>query len=225
MGTTTTLEQVMTFHMTSLVTKTEGDEIYEDFVFDRIIMNQKIFGMEMNYDSEDTTTFTGMGEQLAEEMNKVVGTTITVVMDDLGNFKDMDAGNIANNSDISNNLSSGNTHAIYTEEEVKVGDSWETDIKPLNDSEMKVHMKYTLLKTSRKQVVLAVEGNVSANEIEGQEINLVGTSVGEMIVDRKTGMLVSSVIDQELALELEQGGGKIPATIASTSETNVTKVK
>ena len=225
MGQTTTLDQVMSIQMTSLITGIEGDDIKQDFTFDKIKMNQSIFGMEIVYDSEDSSTFTGMGGQIAAEMNKVIGSTIKVIMDDRGNIKDMDLSSFTDNSDLSNNLSSGNTYAVYPEGKVNVGESWETDIKPLEDSEMKVHMNYTLLKVSRKQAVIGIEGTVSANEIQGQEIRLNGTTVGEMIVDTKTGMLINSVIDLELAMDLDQGGVKIPATIVSTSETNVTKAE
>jgi hypothetical protein len=88
---------------------------------------------------------------------------------------------------------------------------------------MKVHVVYTLLKMTRKQAVIGVEGVLSGNEVEGQEINLSGTTTGEMIVDRKTGMLIQSTIDTEIALDLERGDVKIPATMMSTSETNVKK--
>ena len=225
MGQTTTLDQVMSIQMTSVVSGIEGDDINQDFTFDKIMMNQSIFGMEIKYDSEDSSTFTGMGGQIATEMNKVIGSTIKVIMDDHGNIKDMDVSSFTDNSDLTNNLSSGNTYAVYPEGKINVGDGWETDIKPLEDSEMKVHMNYTLLKLSRKQAVIGIEGTVTANEIQGQEIRLNGTTVGEMIVDTKTGMLISSVIDLEMAMDLEQGGAKIPATIISTSETNVTKAE
>ncbi len=52
-----------------------------------------------------------------------------------------------------------------------------------------------------------------------------GTTVGVMVVDSKTGMLISSVIDLEMALDIDQGGVKIPATMISTSETVVEKIK
>lgn len=224
MGTTATMDQAMGIQMTSLVKKTEGNEIDQDITFDKITMNQKIFGMEINYDSGDSSTFSsGMGAQVAEQMNKVIGATINVVMDNRGNIIDMDASSIADNSDVANSLSSGNTFAVYLEGKIKVGESWETDIEPLEDSEMKVHVKYTLLKISRKQAVISVEGILTANEIEGQEIKMDGTTVGEMIIDRKTGMLISSTIDSDMTLDIDQGGVKIPATIMTTSETNVEK--
>lgn len=225
MGSTTTMNQLMGIQMTALVNNIDGNEISQEYTFDQITMNQKIFGMEINYDSRDSSTFTsGMGAQIAEQMNKIIGSSIKIVIDDHGNFKEVDLSNISDNSDLVDNLGSGNSYAVYPEKKVKVGDSWETDIRPLEKSEMKVHAKYTILKIKRKQVELKVEGTVSANEIEGNEINLSGTTSGVMIVDRKTGMLIQSVIDSEIALDLEKGGNKIPATMMSTSETNVKKL-
>jgi uncharacterized protein DUF6263 len=225
MGNTTTLEQVMTFKMKSVVKKIEGEEIHNEIAFDRIKMNQKIFGMEINYDSDDSSTFnSGMGSQIAAEMNKIVGKPVDFVMDKKGSIKKLDLSNITDNSDLANSLTSGNTYAVYPKDKVKVGDSWESDLEPLEGSEMKVHINYTLLKISRKQVVIGVEGILAGNEIQGEEINLNGTTVGEMIVDRSTGMLITSTIDMEIAVDIEQGGVKIPATILTTSVTNAKKL-
>ena len=223
-GTTTTMNSVMGIQMTSLINNIDGKEITQEITIDRIKMNQQIFGMELNYDSGDSSTFTsGMGDQIGEQMNKIIGATVMIIMDNHGNYKEVDFGSITDNSDLIDNFGSGNSYAVYPEKKVKVGDSWETDIKPLEKSEMKVHVVYTLLKMTRKQAVIGVEGVLSGNEVEGQEINLSGTTTGEMIVDRKTGMLIQSTIDTEIALDLERGDVKIPATMMSTSETNVKK--
>ncbi len=225
MGNTTTLEQVMTFKMISAVKKVEGDNIDSEIKFDRIKMNQKIFGMEVNYDSEDSSTFnSGMGSKIAAEMNRIIGKPVEFVMDNKGNIKKLDISSITENSDLSNNLTSGNTYAVFPDHKVKVGDSWETDIEPLENSEMLVHMKYTLMKVTRKQAVIGIEGTLEGNEIQGEEINLNGTTVGEMIVDRSTGMLITSTIDMEIAMDIDQAGVKIPATILTTSITNTSKL-
>lgn len=225
MGSTTTMNQLMGIQMASLVNSIDGNEISQEYTFDQITMNQKIFGMELNYDSRDSSTFaSGMGAQIGEQMNKIIGASIKIVIDDHGNFIDADLSNISDNSDLVDNLGSGNSYAIYPDKKIKVGDSWETDIRPLEKSEMKVHAKYTLLKVTRKQAELSFEGIISANEIDGNEINLSGTTSGVMIVDRKTGMLIQSVLDSEIAMDLEKGGNKIPATMMSTSETNVKKL-
>ena len=188
-------------------------------------MNQKIFGMEMNYDSEDSSTFnSGMGAQIAAEMNKVVGKSSQIVMSDKGKIIDLDLSTISDNTDITNNLTSGSTYAVYPDGKTKVGDSWENDIKPMKNSEMKVHVKYTLLKLSKKNAVIGVEGVLTGNEVEGEEVNLSGTTVGEMIVDRATGMLITSTLDLEMEMEMDQRGVKIPASIMTSTITNATKI-
>ncbi len=223
-GTTMTLEQVMTFKMTSVVDGIEDNIIDKSILFDAIKMNQKIFGMEISYDSDDSTTWTGMTAEVAKEMNKIIGKTAKIAMDNKGNIQEMDISELTDNDELTNNLTSGNTYAVYPEGKVSIGDSWETDINPLKDNDMKVHMKYTLLKANRKHAVIGLEGNLSGNEIQGEQINLEGATVGEMTVDVKTGMLITSTLDIELALDIEQRGVKIPANIVSTTTTTATKI-
>ena len=222
-GQTMTLDQDMIFNMVSNVTSTDNDEIAQEIKFEKVVMTQAIFGMELHYNSADSATWTGMGAQIAEEMNKLINKPISYVMDDRGNIKELDISSISENDDLSNNLTSGNTYAVYPEGKIKVGESWETDIEPLKDSDMTVHMKYTLLKASKKQATLGLEGTLKANEINSENMELNGTTVGEMVVDAKTGMLISSKMDIELAVELEQQGMKIPASILSTTVTTCVK--
>ncbi len=225
MGSTMTLNQDMSFQMTSTVKKIEGDEIIKEFTFDKISMIQKIMGMEIVYDSEDSSTWnSGMGAEVANEMNKVIGKPSEIIMDNKGNITDINISSVTDNSELTNNLTSGSTYAVYPDGKIKIGDSWENDIVPLKDSEMKVHVKYTLLKTTRKQAVIGIEGVLTGNEIQGVEMQLSGTTVGEMTVDRATGMLISSTIDLEMAMEMEKDGMKIPTDIMTTSVTSAKKV-
>ena len=68
-----------------------------------------------------------------------------------------------------------------------------------------------------------MEGTIAANSVDDQEVNLQGTQSGEMIVDTKTGWLIKSSIDQELTLDIEQGGQKFPATISGTTTSTSAK--
>jgi len=224
MGTTMTMESEMLIEMTSVVNSIENEQFDQDLIFDRIAMNQKVMGMEINYDSDDSSTYnSGMGAQIGAEMNKIIGESIKMVMNNQGEIIDLDISNVTS-TDISSNITSGNMFTVYPDGKVKVGDSWETDIEPLEDSEMKMHIKYTLLKLSRKNATISVEGTITANVIEGQEINMEGSTVGEMIVNVKTGMLINSTIDMEMEMDIEQGGVKFPASMMSTSVTKVDKV-
>jgi len=85
-------------------------------------------------------------------------------------------------------------------------------------------MKYTLLKVNRKEALIGLEGILKGNVIDGKEINLEGTTVGEMTINVKTGMLITSTMDIELAVDLEQQGMKVPANIMSTTVTTAEKI-
>jgi len=65
---------------------------------------------------------------------------------------------------------------------------------------------------------------LKGNVIDGKEINLEGTTVGEMTINVKTGMLITSTMDIELAVDLEQQGMKVPANIMSTTVTTAEKI-
>ncbi len=222
-GQTMTLEQELMFDMLTTVVEIKEGNIKQEVIFEKINMRQAIFGMEIIYDSEDESTWTGMGEQIAKQFNTYIGQTISYVIDEKGNFKDMDLGTIADSDELTSNLKSGNSYAVYPEGKVRVGDSWDTDIEPMKDNDMKVHMKYTLLKANKKQAIIAVEGKISASNLSAESMTLDGNTSGEMIVDMKTGMLIQSDMEMEFIMEMEKDGVKFPATISSSSVTTTEK--
>jgi hypothetical protein len=166
-----------------------------------------------------------MVAKIAEAMGGMIGASYTMVMDHKVHVKEIDASAFSQNDDIANNISSGSGYAIYKEGKVKVGDSWDGDVTPLKNSDMKVNMTYTVLKISGKEVTLGINGTIKANNMEDQELNLDGTMSGEMIVSSHTGWLIKSVIDQEIKLDIEQNGQTMPATITGTITTTSEKVK
>ena len=222
-GQTMTLEQVMSFQMGTQVISIADGLITQDLKFDKVSMNQQIFGMELNYNSEDESTWTGMGAQIADQFNKIIGLSINFGMDNKGSIEQIDLSKVKGVDDLTNNLTSGSNYALYPEGKIKVGESWEKNIKPLKGSEMKVFIKYTLLKITKKQVVISLDGTLSGNVVDGTEVKLDGVTEGELIVDINTGMLVNSTMDIDLTIEIEQQGMKIPANIISTSTTTVVK--
>ena len=222
-GQTMTLEQVMSFQMGTQVISIADGLITQDLKFDKVSMNQQIFGMELNYNSEDESTWTGMGAQIADQFNKIIGVSINFGMDNKGNIVEIDLSELKGVDDLTNNLTSGSNFALYPKGDIKVGETLERNIKPLKDSEMRVFMKYTLLKITKKQVIISLDGTLSGNVVDGTEVKLDGTTGGELIVDRNTGMLVNSTMDIDLTIEIEQQGMKIPANIVSTSATTVVK--
>lgn len=223
-GQTMTLDQEMSFTMESTVTDVKDNEITQDIKFQKMAMNQSIFGMEIIYDSEDESTWEGMGAQVAAELNKIIGKSINYVMDDKGKVIDMDVSAINDNSDITNNLQSGNTYAMYPEDKVSVGDTWEAENTPLKNSDMSVHFVYTLVKASNKKATITFKGDISANELAEMPMKIEGTISGQMEVDVKTGMAIETTTDTEMDMEMEKDGMKIPASISTTSTTQATKM-
>jgi hypothetical protein len=223
-GQTMVMNSKIGFEMTGTVNDNASDNINIKTIIDRVTMKQTIFGMEIKYDSKDSLSAENpMAAKIAETFSGLIGSSYTMVMDDKGNVKEIEMSELTNNDDLAQNLSSGSNYAIYPEGKVAVGDSWEKDIEPLKTSDMKYHIKYTVLKIGKKETTLGVEGTIAANSVDDQEVNLQGTQSGEMIVDTQTGWLIESSIDQELTLDIEQGGQKFPATITGTTTSTSAK--
>jgi len=226
-GQTMTLDQVMEFYMTSTISKV-SDSITVDSKIDRVVMNQKIFGMEMKYDSDvPAADQNPMAAKIAEAMGGLINKSYSMVMDNLGNVGKVDVSQITDNEDLANNLGSGANFAVYPENAVSVGDSWEKDIEPIKTSDMKFHAKYTVLKLSSSEAVLQLEGTITANKLDDVDanMNLSGQQKGEITIDVKTGWLIKSEVQQDLKLDIDQDGVKFPATISGLITTTSTKKK
>ena len=222
-GQTMALDQLMNFRMTSKIDEKMGDEYKISTTIDAIKMTQSIFGMQVTYDSEDPNSMQNpMSAKIGEEMNNIIGSDYTMTMDEKGHVTEVDASNLSSD-EVINNISSGSNFAIYKDGSVSVGESWEGDVEPIENSDMKVQMTYTLLKVSGKEATLGLNGSISSNKIEDQELKMNGTMTGEMRVDVNTGWLIESVLNQEIELDIEQNGQKFPATITGTITTTSEK--
>lgn len=225
-GTSMVMDMVVGTSMTSDVVAVEDGQIENSYVIDALKLNQKAFGMEMKYDSEDSSTYSsGPGAQIAAKVGSIIGKSIIMIMDDYGNIDSINMSSITENDEFTQGFKNGSYYAAYPEHKIKVGDSWEVDINPMQDSEMLVHTTYTLVKVKKREAVIKVVGSITGNTVNGEEVKMDGKTEGEMIVNRKTGMQISSTFDVDMSLEMEQQGMKIPATIMGTSTTTVNKVK
>ena len=225
-GQTMTLNQTVEFKILSTIDEVTRDSIEIESKIKRIKTVQSMFGMQLVYDSDDPSTAQNpMIAKIAETMGAMIDKSYSVVMDKRGNMLKVNLKDLVDNDNISNNLSSGMQFGTYPDHKVKIGDSWENEITPLKTSDMKVKMKYTLLKVSGKKATLGIEGTITANNMEGMDMKMDGNQKGEMTVDTETGWLIESKIDQEIKMDIEQNGMKVPATISGTTTTVSTKVK
>ncbi len=224
-GQTVTLSQEMDMETTVTVQSINNDKTFTLVShIDRIRMKQNIFGVEMFYDSQDSSTFSsGMGKKMGEVLNKIIGTTYSMTFDRFGNEIKMNL-NIfisSGNSNMVDNLNQTASYAVFPKKKIQIGDSWETDITPLNNLTMQVHTKYTLLKVKGKKAIIGFESIISSNDKAGgnaSEMNISGMQKGKMTINIKTGWLMKSTNDQEMKLDLNQKGMYIPAEISGTIE-------
>jgi len=119
----------------------------------------------------------------------------------------------------------------YPEKEVKVGDAWTTVTTISSPYELKSNNNYTLIKVENNVGYLTVKSDVTTDgskkmQSNGMEleINLTGKNEGEMQVDMKSGMPVSSNIVQNLSGKMEIMGQEVPISISNTIKTNTTKL-
>ncbi len=224
-GQTMALNQVIEFKLLSTIAKVDHDSIEVESKIKKIKMIQSIFGMQLVYDSDDPASAQNpMVAKIAETMGAMIDKSYSVVMDKRGNILKVNMSELVENDNLSNNLSSGMQFGTYPAHKVKIGDSWEKEISPLKTSDMKVKMKYTLVKISGKKATLGVDGMITANTIEGTDMKMTGTQKGEMIVNTETGWLIESKIDQDIQMDIDQNGVKVPATISGTTTTVANKL-
>ncbi len=224
-GQTITMNQVITSDISTAVKSASSDSLVTSNTLDKMTMEQTVFGQKLKYDSSDPTTYaSGRGKQIGDAMNKVIGKTYDVHMDREGNIGLYDLSNLLKNGgQVASNIKSGNSYIIFPKHKVKVGDSWQADIKPMKTDNMQIHMKYTLKKVSGKKATIAIDGTITANKISGQDINLSGTQTGEAVVNIKTGWPVSSHMTQDIKMKVEKNGMEIPMEISSTINTTSEK--
>ena len=217
-GQTISINQIVTSDISTVVSDITPTEIKTTNTLDKMTMKQNMFGQELKYDSSDPSTFaSGRGKLLGDALNKLIGKPYGITMDHLGNISSYDwSALLKGNGKISGNIKSGNNYVIFPDHKVKVGDSWEADIKPMKTDNMKIHIKYTLKKLSGKKATIGLDGTITANNIAGQNVDLSGTWTGEAVVNTKTGWTTASHISQDIKMKEERNGMEIPVTISST---------
>jgi hypothetical protein len=219
-GQTMAMDNSFSFYMTQEISEVTADSIRIEGKINRTVTEASIFGMTVTYDSDDpASTQNPMSAKMGEEFMKILNKPFSMSMDHRGNMGNMDISNLSDNDEIAKNINSGSQFAVYPKGKITIGDSWTKQIMPVEGSDMKFDATYTLLKLSGKQATIGIEGTITSNTMDGEEMKIDGTMKGEMLVDVKTGWLIESTLNQELQLDLEQNGAQFPATITGTTVT------
>jgi len=224
-GQTISMNQVITTDIATVISAVTSKEIKVTNTVEKLAMKQTMFGQVLNYDSSDPATFaSGRGKQIGDALRNIIKKPYGITMDHFGNISSYDlSALLKGNNKIAGNIKSGNNYVVFPDHKVRVGDSWEADIKPMKTDNMKIHLKYTLKKLSGKKATIGIEGTITASKAEGQTINLSGTQSGEVVVDTKTGWTISTHLTQDIKMKVEKNGMEIPMDISSTITSTVEK--
>jgi hypothetical protein len=223
-GQSMVINQDMDFEFGYSVSDVVADSFDLHTTINAIKMNQSVMGMEIKYDSKDTSTYNNamVGTKISDQMNKLIGQEIISTTSVDGNVGTIDLGDLDKDNEVAGNMKSSFSQAVYPNHKVKIGESWENDITTSGIAEMSMHITYTLAKATRKQAFIEVKGTIDSPDATTK---LKGTISGEMIVDRKTGWVTHSTFDQDFEMQMEQQGMSFPATISGTYEIDSQKVK
>lgn len=223
-GQSMVINQDMNFEFGYAVSDVTADSFNLHTTINAIKMDQTVMGMEIKYDSKDTSTYNNpmVGTKISDQMNSLINKEIVTTTSVDGNVGTIDLGDMGSDNEVASNMKSSFSQAVYPDHKVKVGDSWENDITTSGIAEMNMHLTYTLTKATRKQAFIDVKGTIESPDATAQ---LKGTISGEMIVDRKTGWVIHSTFDQDFEMQMERQGMSFPATISGTYEINSAKAK
>lgn len=215
------IHQVMTIEMNTAVESVNDDSFQTSNYIQRFTMVQSLMGQEFKFDSSDSTTYaSGRGKAMGESINKTIGKKFMKTIDNKGNEINENSNELKDvNSVLDQNNSGNNFNIIFPEDKISVGDTWEADIKPVKDNGVKVHMKYTLKKVSGKMAEITLEGTLSSDqkgENSGQNVAMKGIQSGTAKVDLNTGWTLSMTMEQELKMNIERAGMKMPMDVNST---------
>jgi hypothetical protein len=216
-GQSMTITQKMDFEFDYTILDAQADSFDQQTIIKAIKMNQSVMGMDIVYDSKDSSTYNNsmVGTKISDEMNKLIDVAITTTISNDGNVGKIDLGSIDADNDIAKNMKTSFSQAIYPDHKIKVGDTWTNDITTEGMAKMNMHMTYTLNKFTRKQAFIGVVGTIDSPD---ETTKLKGTLTGEMTVDRKTGWVVYSTFDQDFEMQMEQQGMSFPASISGSYE-------
>ena len=219
------------------------DEVSVDYTYKEIVMTVSIPMMNIHYNSKNPVEKLSEQEQLiAQIFNSLIGKTMNVVIAPNGSVKSISGfeaimEEMQKNMDssvsqqmVSMLLQSFNDEAMknmfeqsfkfYPDKAVKVGDSWNGDFSfVLMGMNSDTKNTYTLKSIKSDVAMLDVVSTFTLKPGAGMEGEILGEQKGEISLNVKTGMLVSSNTTQNIKGKLNIQGSE--ALIDLVSKTKV----
>ncbi len=201
-----------------ILIKDKTDEGYViNLTFNRIQLKQNTLGMELSWDSDTAEDSDPMTKAIGDAILPIMKDTITTEVDKYG----MPLSVLRNVEVSNNNLISGfesGLMIVYSDKTIKLGESWEVDLKPDPISDMVIHTVYTITKIKGNTAEISYEGTISGSEVKGIKMETGGTITGKSTVDIKSGWIIKTSIHQVMESIVEESGMKIPVKTDVFSE-------
>ncbi|HCX99509.1 MAG TPA: hypothetical protein DG754_05150 [Bacteroidales bacterium] len=219
--------------------------------YTRVAINMVAGGMDMAFDSDDESTANPQFSSFGALIGKSINATFTpkgkiIELDGVDAMINELAGdNEAIRTQVEQNLTQsfddekmkqmfGGSFIEYPAKLVKVGTKWTENQTINNQFTLNVINNYVVKGVDADFVNLDVTSTLATtpgnkSEMQGMEVsfNLFGTQSGTIKVDKKSGKVVESTVNQNISgnLSADMGGQNmdIPMTVASKSATKIIK--
>ncbi len=220
--------------------KTAGEHAVE-FVFKRLSIQFSLPNMSMKIDtksvnpqasSEEQSMTKAFASMLDKPINMVLAsdgsvksvTGMTALVQSLGNSLPAGDQSTQLTASLLNSLSDENikktieqSYRFYPAQPVKIGDSWTIDmpasISMISAGDMK--NTFTLKSVQNNQGTLSIASTVSVGKISDMEVSLSGVQNGEMIIDLKTGLPISSNLSNTMSGNVNVQGNSLKVNLES----------
>ncbi len=207
------IDQVMSFFIGVGIVENYGDSIKLSQTINRVKMNQKVMGMDINYDSDSIDTSNPMAAQMHEAMKGILGKKIEQVIAASGKILRTDLGDLKDNPEFAKNMGALGQYMVYPEGKIKVGESFEQEVQQMVANGIRTKMKYTLAKIEDGIAIFNVEGTVTSEEGNQTGIQMEGKQTGTVSIGINTGWQLAGEIEQQMEMVVQQAGMSMPAQV------------
>jgi len=227
---------VMNMEISMTADEVSDEEVIMSSTYDRMAMNMETPMGNMKYDSDDPEGASGMmGDMLKPVFDKLLEANLKITFNELGEvvsssgmeglFEGM-AGMESMGDQMNAADQMGAATAVFPEEAVGVGDSWEKEIVNTTSAPMVMKAVYTVEDITADEVILKVTGDISTYEGEdagaaaAQIEEVTGDFTGDLVVDRASGWTKSANLTQNMQMKMTQQG--MPLTVDAVNTITMT---
>lgn len=175
-----------------------------------IKMSGDAMGMKYEYDSQTGKASGMQSEKMAEGMKKLIGQYTEIEMDKTGKTikttmsPELTSGE-GKGSDGMTNLN----YSVFPDKKLKVGDTWESDIEQkMGKTDIIIKTKFKLVSVKDGIAEISMDGTLDIKP--GSEGEITGTQKGTTKVEIATGMNQEVNIDQDIQMQMNDMGMKMP---------------